>query len=152
MGLSAFTPKTEKVLLPDGEFVVRGLSLEDITVLLRHHYEPIRSLFDKYVAEAAATAVDQAVADGEMGLGSIPDVVLEGLEKAPGLIGDVIARAADETENPHLARLLPVGVQIDAIEKVIRLTLEAEGGMEKLVETVSRLAATLTDVAAKPSR
>ncbi len=153
MSLTAFEPKTEMVELPGGgSFAVRGLSLEDFTVLLRAHYEPISTLFDRYVAESAAEAVDQKETGGVMGLGDVRGVVLEALEHAPGLIGDVIARAAEETENPHRARLLPMGVQIDAIEKVIRLTLEAEGGLEKLVETVSRLAGSLTELTANRSR
>ncbi len=153
MSLTAFEPKTEIVELPGGgSFAVRGLSLEDFTVLLRAHYEPISTLFDRYVAESAAEAVDQKETGGVMGLGDVRGVVLEALEHAPGLIGDVIARAAGETENPHRARLLPMGVQIDAIEKVIRLTLEAEGGLEKLVETVSRLAGSLTELTANRSR
>ncbi len=153
MSLTAFEPKTEIVELPGGgSFAVRGLSLEDFTVLLRAHYEPISTLFDRYVAESAAEAVDQKETGGVMGLGDVRGVVLEALEHAPGLIGDVIARAAGETENPHRARLLPMGVQIDAIEKVIRLTLDAEGGLEKLVETVSRLAGSLTELTANRSR
>lgn len=136
MGLGTFTPATAKVALPGGgEFVVRGLSLEDFTVLLRTHYATLEHLFDRYLSEAALEKVDQDAADGLLGLGDMRGVVLEAVSQAPALIGDVIARAADETENPHRARLLPVGVQIDAIQKVVELTLTAEGGLEKLFET-----------------
>jgi len=151
MGLTAFTPKTDTVKIPSGgEFVVRGLALEDFTTLLRGHYEPLSALFDKYVAEAAALKVDMAQTGGKMGLADIKGVVISAMDQAPALIGDVIARATDEHDNPHIARLLPLGVQIDAMDKVIALTLEAEGGLEKLVETVSRLAGTLTGLT--PSR
>lgn len=153
MGLTAFTPKTETVDLPDGgKFAVRGLSLEDFTVLLRSHYKAVKSIFDRYVTEAAIEAMDQAEnGDQPLGLSDLHGVVLEALEAAPGLVGDVIARGADETDNPHVARLLPLGVQIDAVEKIVRLTLEAEGGVEKLVESVSRLAGSLTELTASRS-
>lgn len=147
MGLSAFTPKTEKVEFPGGDFAVRGLSLEDFTVLLRSYYDPAKAIFDRYVTEATIEALDEVDNGGDsLGLGDVKGVVLEALETAPGLIGDLIARAADETDNPLIARTLPMGVQIDAIEKIVRLTLEAEGGMEKLVEAVVKLGGSLTDL------
>lgn len=151
MGLKAFTPKTETVKFPGGEFAVRGLSLEDFAILIRSHYEPMSALFEKYVDQAAIARATAQVTKAGMELGDVRTVVLDGLQMAPALIGDAIARATDETENPHLARLLPVGTQIDAIEKIIRLTLEAEGGLEKLVETVLRVAGSLTDLSANRS-
>lgn len=153
MGLSAFTPKTDEVEFPGGKFAVRGLSLEDFTVLLRKHYEPMESIFNKYVTEAAIEAVDAATnGENKIGLDDVRGVILEALEVAPALIGDVIARAADEAENPHMARLLPAGVQIDAIGKIVTLTLEAEGGLEKLIETVTKLVGSLTKLPADGSR
>lgn len=151
MSLNGFTPRTETVEFPGGEFAVRGLSLEDLTVLTRSYFDPLNSLFDKYVAEAAAAAIDQKVADGKMGLGDIKSVALEALEVAPGMLGDAIARAAGEPENAALARLLPIGVQLDAVEKIVRLTLEAEGGLGKLMERIQTLWTALTGAAANPS-
>jgi len=152
MGFGTFTPKTDTVELPDGgNFAVRGLSLGDFTVLLRSHYEPAKAMFDRYVAEAGVEAAGRAFPDADLGIGRVDDVVMEALEIAPGLIGDVIARAADETEHPETARLLPMGVQIDAITKIVHLTLEAEGGLEKLLESVTRLAGSLTDLTAARS-
>lgn len=146
MGLTAFQPKTEKVEIPGGDhFVVRGLALEDLTVLLRTHYNTVERLYERYVGESAAAYALQHIEDeaGIAGLdiSGVKGVVLESIDAAPALIGDVIARAADEHEHPELARLLPIGVQIDATEKIIRLTLEAEGGLEKLVESVRTIAA-----------
>lgn len=153
MGLGNFTPATDTVALPNGEtFAVRGLSFEDITVLLRDHYDALETLFDRYVSEAALDRVDREAADGQLGLGDVRSVVLEALTAAPALVGDVIARAADEVERPHIARLLPIGVQIEAVQKVIELTLSQEGGMEKLFETAKSAWATVAGLARKPSR
>lgn len=151
MGLSGYTPKTEKVEFPGGEFAVRGLAPEDFTILLREHYAPMAALFDRYIGEAALEKVSADVTGGRLKLGDMRDVVLAAFDQAPALMGDVIARAADETENPKLARTLPSGVQIDAIGKIVTLTLEAEGGLEKLMETVSMVAANLVSVVANRS-
>lgn len=153
MGLGTFTPATETVALPDGEkFAVRGLSFEDFTILLRDHYASLEVLFDRYVSEAALAKVDQDAADGALGLGDIRGVVLEALREAPALLGDVIARAADETENPHMARYLPMGVQIEAIQKIVELTLTQEGGLEKLFETAKTAWTSMAGLARSPSR
>lgn len=146
MSLRGFKPLTETVALPDGEtFSVRGLSLEDISILLRHHYEPIRVLFDRYVGAASAEAVTQTLGAEDVGPG-LEDVFRDALSMAPGLLADAIALGADEPDLADAARKLPVGVQIDAVEKVITLTLKAEGGVEKLTETVTRLANGLTSL------
>jgi len=146
-GLSDFTPISDTVGFPGGgSFAVRGLALEDFAVLIRAHYPAMSSLFDQYVSEAALEKADRDTG-GSLNIGDMKGVVLNALQMAPGLVGDVIARAADETENPHKARMLPLGVQIDAVSKVVALTLEAEGGMEKLLETISTLPATLSKVA-----
>jgi len=151
MGFGTFTPKTETVEFPGGKFAVRGLSLEDFTVLLRKYHEPAKALFDRYANEAAIEAVDAATNGTPVGLSNVKDVILEALEVAPGMIADVIARAADETERPEIARLLPLGVQLDAVQKIVALTLEAEGGVEKLTESVMKLAGTLADMNAARS-
>ena len=150
-GLSAFKPKTENVEFSGGKFAVRGLALEDISVLMQSHYDSMSALFDQYVGEAALRKVDQDTG-GHLDLGNVQGVALEALKIAPALLGDTIARAADEHENPHYARLLPIGVQIDAIGKIVNLTLEAEGGMEKLVGTISNLAASLSTAVGSRSR
>lgn len=144
MALSDYAPKSETVTFPGGEFTVRGLSLQDLTVLLRTHYATANALFDRYIGEsamAAATAKSPEIATGDP-----REVVLEALEVAPGMISDVVARAADEPDKAALVARLPLGVQVEAIEAVVRLTLEAEGGLEKFVETVLRLTGSLASV------
>ncbi len=153
MGLPSYSPATEQIDLPNGEsFVVRGLSLEDITVLLRTHYDTAAALFDKYVGEAAQTAADAALPEADFGLGDMRSVVLDALQAAPGMIADVIARAADAPDDAPHVRRFPLGVQVAAVEAVIRLTLEAEGGMGKLIETVNKLTSSLAGLGADRSR
>jgi hypothetical protein len=142
MALPAYTPATESVTLPDGvSFDVRGLCLEDFAVLLRSHYRIMSDLFDKYVGEAALHEIKEV--HEVLGSSDFTGIVFEVLETAPALIGDMIARAADETENPQQARMLPAGVQVDAVVKVVVLTLQAEGGWGKLMETIGTLRGSL---------
>lgn len=153
MGLKDYAPATQTIQLPgDDTFVVRGLALQDITVLLRSHYDTAARLFDKYVGEAAQTAADAAVPEAKFGPGNMKAVILDALQAAPSMLSDVIAVAADEPElGPQVARL-PLGVQVEAIEAIIRLTLEAEGGMEKLIETVEKLTSSLAGTDGDRSR
>lgn len=150
MGIK-YTPATQSVQYPGGEFAVRGLSPEDIGVLLAAHYEALANLFDTYVTESAIQSLGNDVSRGQLNLGNVGEVIGRVMATAPTLIADVIARAAGE-EDSRVVRLLPLTVQIDAVEKIIRLTLEAEGGLEKLVETVTRIAGVLALASADRSR
>ena len=153
MGLASFTVATETVALPDGDtLAVRGLSFEDIAVLVRSHYTTARALFDRFVREAAMDAVDQKVSGGLLGLADMQDTFLEVVGSAPGLFADMIARGCGEPHLANQARLLPMAVQIEAVEKIVTLTLQAEGGMEKLVETVARLAGSMASLRADRSQ
>ncbi len=153
MGLRDFTPTTETIPLPgDDSFVVRGLALEDITVLVGNHYDTAARLFDKYVSEAATDAASAALPSANFGEGDMRGVALDALKEAPTLLAEVIARAADEPDLVAQVRLLPLGVQVAAVEAIIRLTLEAEGGMEKLVETINKVTSSLAGLGEDRSR
>jgi len=151
MDLKSFKPATQDVAIPGGSFAVRGLALEDFTILLRQYYEPMSALFDQYLSEAALAKMDKDT-DNALGLADMQSVVMNALVVAPGLIGDTIARAADMDGDTHTPRLLPLGIQIEAITKIVTLTLEAEGGVEKMIETVSTLATSLSTVVANRAR
>lgn len=142
MSLSGFTPKTETVKYPDGDFAVRGLSLDDITSLVALHYAALSALFDKYIAEGVAAAVLEGTGNDD----DVTQVIMDLAQQAPVLIADVIAHAADERDQAATARLLPISTQVEAIETVLRLTLLSEGGLEKLVATVTRLGTQLQAV------
>lgn len=149
-GLLNFQPNTAEVALPNGaSFPVRGLNFEDICTLLRTHYPVVSNLFDKYVVESVTATVNaQEAGKKQISLTDIESVVTDGLAHFPVLMTDVLARAtgafdpgigAAAVDVVQVLRSLPIGTQIDAVEKVLRLTLEAEGGMEKLMGTVTAL-------------
>ena len=89
----------------------------------------------QFVGKATGTSLDTS---------ALKDVILDGIEKAPAIFAEVIARAADEPDLAPQARLLPLGVQVEAIGEIVRLTLKAEGGVEKFSETVTKLARSLS--------
>lgn len=154
MGLQNYKPATAEVPFPGGSFAVRGLSLDDIASLMRVHYSPLSALFDRYVAESTVAVIEESAIGDMLGLNDVRGVVMETLTHTPGLIADVIAQAADVigTKEAHTVRLLPMGCQVEAIERIVQLTLEAEGGMEKLMGTVSRLWTSLAGLTANRSR
>jgi len=150
-GLAGYTPKTETVEFPGGAFTVRGLSADDFVTLMASHNAIMSTLFDRFVTESAVQKAGLELTGGKLKLGDMGNVVQEAVKMAPPLMADVIAHGAGEPELAKTARLLPTGCQIDALTKIMNLTLEAEGGMEKLVEMVATLANSLASAVAHRS-
>ena len=126
MSLADFDIAMKDVPLPNGKsFSVRGVSLVDISMLLRNRGDEIRAFFSKYSADDAA---DQTSAAG-----------MKLLESAPDLAAELIACAADEPKMVKTALRLPISVQLDALEKIAELTFDAEGGPKKFFEAVIRV-------------
>lgn len=133
-------PKRD-VQLPGGNsFAVRGFSLEDITMLIDEQGPVIQQFFDRYSSNGQFRADASPVA-----------ALMDLTKQAPGLTASIISRAADEPGTEAKIRKLPVGVQIDALQKVAELTFEASGGPGNFVETVISLMRGLGSVAASQS-
>lgn len=135
MSLKALKLPTEAVTLPDGEsFTVRGLSLADITAIVRGRGPEFSLLFDTYRDKTGGDAA--SLDDANMG-----DLGQSLIELAPDIASLVIAHASGDgdEEDYRIARRLPFPVQLDAIEKIGKLTFDAEGGPKKVVETVVRV-------------
>lgn len=126
MALEDYVLPTLEVQLPDGKksFAVRGLSLEDVTVLIADHGPALEGFYAKY----SGADTSEALAVG-MGL----------INQAPVLAAQVIALAADSRDKTELVRKLPIVVQQDALEKIALLTFDANGGPGKFIEAVVRL-------------
>lgn len=129
MGLN-FTLPTEKVVFPGGDLTVRGLSLEDVTTLVRHHGAALSGLF----------ATITAAKSGEVDLDNMTAMASALATAAPRAAAEAIAIAADEPDKVDLAGQLNLTVQIEALEKIGALTFTSEGGIKKVLETVIRVA------------
>lgn len=118
-----------EVTLPSGKsFSVRGLSLADVTRIVRHHGPVVQEFFLRYAGNR-----DDLKKTG------IAETALALLDSAPALAAEVIALAADEPEHAAKVRKFPMGVQMDALEKIAALTFDSEGGPKKFGEAVVRL-------------
>lgn len=131
MSLSDFQPETLTVKVKNTSFDVRGLSFIDISALMRTHMDDLESMFNLYEAEANnATFGNVAMARYATRL----------ISDAPGLVSHVIALAADEPGMVNKVERLPIVAQLDALQKIGKLTFEEVGGVKKLIEMVSNLA------------
>lgn len=102
-----------KTRIEHGEhgFEVRGLSLEDVVLLMENHKEALVEIF------VAKDGTDFELL----------------LQKFPNFISAAIAYAADEHDLEEMVRKLPIGIQLRAIQEVWELS-------SLDVETVGKLA------------
>ena len=131
MPLEGYTPQTREIEVPGfSPLRLRGLSLSDVSFLVRIHRADLDTMFAKMQAKSES--------DGppEMGMVHLVTVLFE---TAPMLASAVIALAADEPNEIEVVNRLPVSVQIEAIEAVGELTFAGEGGSKKVVEAVTRM-------------
>lgn len=134
--MAKFTLKKSLVKVTDKEgnaFEVRGLSPNDIKQLLDVHKPIMDQLFRRFADRDATALTSEEIAD------SASQVAMSMLEQAPALVAHLIALAADDTENFDDYTLLPVGVQVDAVTEIGRLTFETAGGSKKLLDLVKGL-------------
>ena len=136
MALKDYQVRTEIVKIPDGEGgftdqAVRGLEPADIMYMLTEQRDALESFFSRVQSGSLAADDYSAMVQGIMA-------------DTPALLGLVIACACDEPTLSGIAQRLPLTVQVDAIDKIARLTFAAEGGAKKALETVVRAMASTT--------
>ncbi|QGH44999.1 tail protein [Bacteriophage Phobos] len=132
-GLSHLVFPEEVVQFRGGQFTVRGLSLEHISAIIRLHGPRLESLFQQFKHAALMQGGENPQAL------ELASYITPLLQEAPDIAACMIAYAAGEA-NPSLAARLPFPTQADALEKILDLTFDEEGGPGKLLETVIRLA------------
>lgn len=107
---------------------VRGLCLDDISILVRAHLITLNKI------------AEQAKAGVQGGVFGVNDLfMLELIAKAPDAMWDIIALASDEPEYGDNARKMPASLQIKILTEVMRLTLEDIGGPKALIALVAGL-------------
>ena len=132
MGLKDLQFPKATIKVPGGEadqevsFTVRGLSLQDATIIFASYKPIIIELFNRFEKEGDAALVQM-----------IEEVIVE----SPGLIATIIACAADEmTDQDAIANALrlPLPVQMEALYKIGEMTFAVEGSLKKMVEMAMR--------------
>lgn len=129
MSWADYQPPTAEVPLGGGATgKVRGLNVDDLSVLITNHLEPISkavALYAKSKKDVYTTA-------------NLHAFVISTASEFPGLISEVISLAADE---PALKdKKIAMGVQIAALNEILKLTLEELGGLGNLSLVVANLA------------
>jgi hypothetical protein len=121
MSLADYTPERVTISLRNKPLMeVRGLSLEDVSVLIRQHLPDLEKLYD--LAQAGGQVAPVLRRFSEDGF------LLKTVTEVPNLAARVISLAADEPGSDHLAKLLPIATQIMALQAIVRLTFEDIGG------------------------
>lgn len=131
MSLRTFTPPSAEIMHGDKPaFTVRGLSLADLSHLMRTHMPDIQ------VIVALWRDFQAAGSDGD-----IFPVIAALAADAPILAAHVIACCAGEPDAHENAKQLPIPLQIEALTQIFRLTFEEYGGLEKTVAALAKMAA-----------
>ena len=129
MGLADLVIPTETVIIPGmGSFEIRGLSLPDVSQIMRMHGAALEAIYLENIVKSEKGTDDMTIA-------SIGTAVLQ---SAPEAVASAIALAADEPGMVGKVRKLPIAAQTDAIEKVLKLTFYSEEELGNLIGTVLR--------------
>lgn len=110
-------------------FSVRGLTLSDLSLLLRSHMPDIQVI--------VAMRTDYQSAEN----GDIFPLLTTLAAEAPVLAARIIAHGAGEPSAHENAKLLPLPLQVEALAEIFRLTFEEYGGLEKTVAALGKMAA-----------
>ena len=116
-------------------FDVRGIAFEDITRLVNKHGPVCVLIYSKFTEAKTKHGLRPE---------TVGQLLTLAMGQFPEAVAELIALAADEPDMTAKVQRLPIGVQLDAIEKVISLTFSGEADVKKLVETVTRMAEGVT--------
>lgn len=132
MGLSDLVHPTAQVETPGGNFAVRGLSLEDLTILMKDHTDEVGTLFNQFRT--------WALADNTPEKAPVHQFLVRVIAQTPQLISRVIARAADEDTEMgiRMARGLVMEDQVKALETIGGLTFRSEEALQKMLQLAIR--------------
>lgn len=136
--MAKFTLKKSLIKVTDDEgnsFSVRGLSPNDIAQLLSLHKPVMEQLFKQYVDRDPEAITSDDIAN------TAADMAMAMLEQAPALVAHTIALAADNVEDYEEYVKLPIGLQVEALAEIGRLSFETAGGAKKFLDLVKGLTA-----------
>lgn len=105
-------------------FKLQGIGFPEVSFIARVHHEALEPLYQ--IAASGNLQADPTAIALQLGedFGPVISTVIACSMKRPDAIGVILS--------------LPFTVQVDALDKIIRLTLSNEGGVEKLMEIVTR--------------
>ena len=98
MSLKSLRLPEAKVELPDGDFVVRGLSLNDVSILVQRHGKRLNELYQRFAEQ------------GDLTTETVAAFALPLLQSAPEIAAELIACAAGDPDDAEIAGRLPFPV------------------------------------------
>jgi hypothetical protein len=129
MSLKDFVIRKEQVAFRGGVLEVRGLALNDVTVLIRDHLTELSRLFELYDNdETRNTAMAESA-----------KFAIELIKESPQVVASMIALSSDEPSLVNVAAQLPLPVQVETVRKIIELTFEEAGGAKKFLDSLVEL-------------
>lgn len=133
MSLAEYQPEARVVPFKGGSFTVKGLSLMDITTLIRHHLPDIEALFDIGISTLEGRT--------DLTQEDLTRIAIAVAEQAPGFVSNLIGLAAGETSEKAIAAAasLPFPTQIKALVEIADITFAEVGGVKNAVESVAGL-------------
>lgn len=136
MGLRDIVLPTFSLEVGGTDITVHGVSVADLSLLLQDYGPKVSAVF--------VHVTDAAKADPNA---DIKKIAMGAFKEFPDLVAGLIALAAGEydDETIAIARRLPIPAQVELLEQIFLLTFASEGEVEKLVETLTRVATSLAD-------
>lgn len=134
MSLKDFKIAREVVTFLGGSLELRGLSLNDVSTLMRGYVGEINNLFKLYEDDATRDlAMTQSVKFATT-------IVTE----APHLVAQMIVLCNDDDQDClPIAQRLPIHVQVEAVRKIIEITFEEAGGAKKFLDSLVGMVKTM---------
>lgn len=128
MALRNYKPKTDTIQAGDEEVTIRALTLSDVTILVDAHWSEMKAIYDFYAGTEAEASIDEKV----------NRAILECVRVAPDLAAAMIAVSAGEPDAVEIAKSLPFTVQVDAVLKIVTMTLSEAGGLGNFLAVLQR--------------
>lgn len=130
MGLSNLVLRSDAIEIPvEGgveSIPLYGLGADAVAFLAHSH-------------GAALGAIYAMAVEGKLTIDNVGDVISELLDEAPIVVATVIAFGAREPTAVDFAAQLPFATQIEAVEKIVKLTFAGDHAPKKVVEVVNRM-------------
>ena len=131
MALKDYLIRKETIPFPGGDFDIYPIGLADIFIMLQANgrMEELKTIYDLAEQAGLTKSIDTV---------KITQFLLK---HAAQFFAELIAHAAREPTMVDHVRALPLSSQIDALNKLLTLAFEAEGGVKKFGESVVALLA-----------
>lgn len=129
MGLRDLVLPTEVIKVPGGgEFTVRGLSMTDLSAIMRLHGAALETVYLERIVQGSEDPEN-------FNMAALGRAVMEA---APLAVAQAIAQAAGEPDEAKTVARLPFPFQVEAIEAILALTFASEEAGKNFLGTVLR--------------